>query len=129
MCNGTIQRISSKIHVVKDLFYFSYKRLHVDEAFVPDHKIISIIRKLGVKKKLDLVQSWFACKNDHDALISMCVPVCLCVFWEPCAPYLSDLTWVQHVSRETELPDTSHPRVTVEGGNPPTMETFHLSPV
>lgn len=42
------QTISSKIHVVKDLFYFSYKRLHVDEAFVLDHQIISIIRKLGV---------------------------------------------------------------------------------
>jgi len=37
-------------HVVKDLLYFSYKRLHVGEALAPDHKIVSIIRKLGVEK-------------------------------------------------------------------------------
>lgn len=50
MYSGTIQRISSKIHVVKDLLCLSYKRVHVGEALIPDYKIIYIIRKPDVKK-------------------------------------------------------------------------------
>lgn len=36
-----------------------------------------------------------------------------------CSLSLIALTWVQRASREPEVPDTSHPRVTAEGGNPP----------
>lgn len=79
------QRVSSKIHVVKDLFCLSYKRVHVGEAFVLDYKIIYIIRKPGVKTPLDLVQSWFACKNDQGPLVSIHVSVCL---WESFAPHI-----------------------------------------
>lgn len=86
MCNGTIQRISSKIHVVKDLFDFFYKRMHVDETFIPDHKIISTIRNVSVKKqKLDLIQSCSLVKMST-MLGFHCV--CLHVFWEPSALFL-----------------------------------------
>lgn len=46
----------------------------------------------------------------------MCVPVWF--LGTLCSLSLIALTWVQHASREPEVPDTSHPRVTVEGGNP-----------
>lgn len=35
--------------MVKDLFCLSYDRMNVGETFVPDYKIIYIIRKPGVE--------------------------------------------------------------------------------